>query len=67
MFIVFTFNTQVKTWYSNIKKVVKFKVVIVGEIDPIHCVFNSVLKRKTLKGFFLSRMLCYAEKTRHSP
>jgi len=27
MFIVFTFNTQVETWYSNIKKYVKFKVV----------------------------------------
>lgn len=27
MFVVFTFDTQVETWYSNDKKMVKFKVV----------------------------------------
>jgi len=50
MFSAFTFNTQVETWYSNVKKVGEIQN---GKIYPIHCVLNWVLKRKIQKWFYL--------------
>ena len=40
MFIVFTFNTQVETWCSNINKVGEIQSGESGEIYPILCVIN---------------------------
>jgi len=40
MFIVFTLNIQVQTWYSNVKKVDEIRSDESGEIYPIHYVLN---------------------------
>jgi len=62
IFIVFTFNIQVKTWYSNVKKVSEMESDKSGGIYPIHCVLNRVLKRETQNWFYslsLSQVVLY--------
>ena len=51
-------NTQVETWHSNIKQVVEIQSSENGEIY-----LNWVLRRKTLKWFYLSPSGCVILKT----
>ena len=59
---VFTFYTQVETWCSNIKRLVKFKVVKVVEF--ILCPKLSIEKENTKVVLFVSLRLCYTENTK---
>jgi len=57
MFIVFTFNAQIETWYSNIKQLVKFKAVKV--VKSIRYTASYIeLKRKTQNKWFYLFLSC---------
>jgi len=67
--IVFIFNTQVETWYSNFffKLVQSTALDESGDIYSIHCVL-SIGKESTEAVLFASLMLCYTERSsRTSP
>ena len=60
MLIVFTFITEVETWYSNLRKMVKFKVVkCIRYTVSMLCLKLSIEKENTILVLSVSRVVLY--------